>query len=470
MNRCRARAQGRALTLALVALSLLPAAYRPATAVPSRPNLSTLVEGTVLDVTGQLVAVQATKDHTIRLVRLSGAVPPEIAPGKTVAVRGQLRRGLITQPTLRVTGGAAWPTPTTSPQPAGRIDHILFLIQENHTFDNYFGTYPGAEGFPPGVKLPLRPGMRPAVAPFHFASPLTHDMSHEWEAARAAYDGGKMDGFISAENSLDTMGYYDATDIPNYWAYARAFTLADQFFSSLQGPSLPNHLYTVAAQSGGVVRNYLHAPEQGFDFPTMFDLLGASQVSWKYYDGRANPQAYGLWNPLPAFKAFRGSTELRAHLVGNAQYFRDLRDGQLPSVAWIVPNPPESEHPPHEIQVGMWYVTAVVNALMKSPYWQNTALVITWDDYGGFYDHVPPPQVDKFGYGPRVPALIISPYARAGFVDHTPYEFCSVLRFIENRFQLPPLTARDHEANSLELSLDLGQRPLPPLLISAPGS
>src|SRR5216684_5350608 len=142
-------------------------------------------------------------------------------------------------------------------------------------------------------------------------------------------DDGKMDGFIPAEKSTDTMGYYDGTDIPNYWAYAQHFTLADHFFSSLAGPSLPNHLYTVAAQSGGVVRNLSKPPTGGFNFPTMADLLGAYNVGWKYYDG-ANPQAFGLWNPFPGFKEFMGNQDLRKHLVGNDELFRDLRNGTLP--------------------------------------------------------------------------------------------------------------------------------------------
>ncbi len=198
----------------------------------------------------------------------------------------------------------------------------------------------------------------------------------------------------------------------------------------------------------------------------MVDLLGRARVSWKYYEGD-RPERFGLWNPLPGFANFRGNRALLSHLVPNIEYFQDLRRGTLPAVSWIVPNGPESEHPPANLQVGMWYVTAFVNALMKSPYWANTVLVITWDDYGGFYDHVAPPQVDAFGYGPRVPTLILSPYARRG-IDHTQYDFTSVLRFIEERFALPPLTERDRTANSLARSLELRQAPLAPFLITAP--
>jgi phospholipase C len=234
------------------------------------------------------------------------------------------------------------------------------------------------------------------------------------------------------------------------------------------GPSLPNHLYAVAAQSGGDTRNRLAPPDDGYNFATLAELLENAAVSWKYYDGRINPRSFWLWNPLPGFKAFRRSRRLMAHLVTNDEYFRDLRRGTLPAVAWIVPNPLESEYPPTGIQLGMWYTTAFINSLMKSTYWQDTLLVLAWDDYGGFFDHVPPPQVDRYGYGPRVPAILISPYARAGYVDHTRYDFTSVLRTIENRFDLPPLTSRDAEANDLSGGLDLTQAPLPPALITGP--
>ena len=429
------------------------------------------ITGTIVDVTGNHVAVRDEDAQTIRVVSVSDTQLAGLVPGKTVEADGTAGKGLITASKIAITGGSPWPEPSTPSQPSGRIDHILFLIQENHTFDSYFGTYPGAEGFPKGLKVPLQPGGTPTIAPFHFTSRLTHDMPHRWSAAHAAMNGGKMDGFIQAEHSKDTMGYYDGTDLPNYWAYAGQFILADNFFSSLAGPSLPNHLYTVAAQSGGLVKNRKKPPAEGFDFATMAELLGASGISWKYYEGGADPESFGFWNPLPGFKTFMDSRELRSHLVDNTEYFRDLREGRLPAVAWIVPNFDESEHPPADIHLGMWYVTSLVNALMKSPYWQNSVLIITWDDYGGFYDHVPPPQVDEYGYGPRVPALIISPYARPGFIDHTLYDFTSVLRFIEDRFNLKPLTDRDKNANSFEQSLNLKQQPLAPFLIKAtPGS
>jgi phospholipase C len=424
------------------------------------------IRGTVVDVTNHLVVIRGTGDATLWTIVIPGQISPDIAPGKIITVNGEFNKGRIMAKTVKVTGGRSWPTVKIVSEPTNRIEHILFLIQENHSFDNYFGTFPTADGFKLGMKMPLYSGGPGEIAPFHFSFALGHDLNHSWKTAHDAYHNGRMDGFITAEHSLDTMGYYDGSDLPNYWAYAHQFTLCDRFFSSLMGPSLPNHLYTIAAQSGGEIRNRVLPPKGGYDYKTMADLLENSRITWKYYDGKANPHRFWLWNPLPGFKTFQNNPRLMSHLVSNIEYFKDLRNGSLPAVAWIVPNIRESEHPPVNLQLGMWYTTAFVNALMKSPYWKNTLLVITWDDYGGFYDHVPPAQVDYYGYGLRVPTIVISPFAKPGYVDHSRYDFTSVLRTIENRFNLKPMTSRDANANDLSDSLDFNQTPNEPFMIS----
>jgi phospholipase C len=431
---------------------------------------------------------------------------------------------------LLMTAGVAHSEPVKTAMP---INHFIYIIQENRTFDNYFGTYPGANGIPPGTQLPYRPGGSPEVAPFHLhAFTIPHDLSHSWQAAKTAYNNGKMDGFLWAEWPqalryywkgetpqpdpglihpkpvnlskqqkrrkaaqsleerggqyavgakktlpdgpppgwvLNTLSYYDYNEIPNYWEYARRFVLCDNFFSSLMGPSEPNHLYTVAAQSGGLVNNPPPgiAREEGvYTFPTMAELLQASKVSWKYYDEKPNPKAHSLWNPLPGFKSFQDNPRLMDHLVALSTFFDDLKSDNFPQVAWIVPTGPDSEHPPHDVQRGMWHVTELVNAVMKSKYWKDTAIIVTWDDYGGFYDHVPPPAVDKFGYGPRVPTLVISPYARPGFISHTHFDFTSPLKLIETRFGLEPLTERDKKANDMLDCFNFRQRPLASVIIT----
>ncbi|MGH9432670.1 MAG: phospholipase C [Terriglobia bacterium] len=390
-------------------------------------------------------------------------------------------------------GGAA-----QSPLPAGmeKVQHIIWILQENRSFDNYFGTYPAADGIPPGTCLAVLPGSVRCIKPFHMPTPMPPcDLSHEWENAHAAYDHGTMDGFVWAEGSSFTMGYLDGHDIPNYWDYARHYTLADRFFSSLNGPSMPNHVYTVAAQSGGLITNAcskdheLEALEQdtddpdGFSFASMVNLLARADVSWKYYvetpkvTPKVNdpchvfypkPQELGLWNPLPGFKSIRDNPRLMSHLVSLTEYQEDLEKGTLPEVSWIIPDFEDSEHPPEPVAQGMWYVTRLVNDLMKSRYWANSVIFLTWDDYGGFYDHVPPPQVDAFGCGPRVPLLIISPYAKQGYITHQTGDFTSLLRFIEERFGLRYLTARDHFANDMTDAFDFSQTPNPPLVIAVP--
>jgi phospholipase C len=422
------------------------------------------------------------------------------------------------------------------------LNHFIYIIQENRTFDNYFGTYPGANGIPPGTTLPELPGGPLKVKPFHStATHIPHDLQHTWQAARTAWNQGRMDGFLWAEwpealrfywgakpvptpipglvesvsisappvvralspNGaaddedesapdieeqtataltpaaaptlgsrppwvLDTLGYLDFHEIPNYWEYARRFTLCDFFFSSLMGPSEPNHLYTVAAQSGGLVNNP-GGPrvEPTYSFPTMAELLRNSGVTWNYYTEQSNPHNHSWWNPLPGFEQFKSDPGLMSHLVKKAQFYADLKAGTLPQVCWVIPGFKDSEHPPQDVQVGMRYVTGLINAVMQSPYWKDTAIILVWDDYGGFYDHVPPPQTDLYGWGPRVPAIVISPYSRAGVVNHTRFDLTSPLKLIETRFGLPPLTARDRGSNNMLDCFNFSQTPLPPDIITS---
>jgi phospholipase C len=412
------------------------------------------IRGSVVDVTGDLVAVQERRSLTIFVVDLPFPRQADPEAGDQVAVRGRVVRGIVEPTSFRVVERSPWPAPSTPAQEPGRIDHVLFLVQENHSFDNYFGSFPGADGPDPDARVE-------GVAPFHLPAARSANMPHSWGAAHAAVNEGRMDRFVTAARSRDTMGYYDGRDLPNYWAYARHFTLADRFFSSTLGPSLPNHLAIVAAQTGGVTRNW----GSGFDFPTLPEALSAAGVSWKYYGGSRETSWVLPLEPLGGFRSFQSTPALASRVVVNTDLFRDLRDGSLPSVAWIVPNIWESEHPPMDVQIGMWYVTTVVNALAKSPYWANTLLVLTWDEYGGFYDHVPPPVDGEERYGMRVPAILLGPSVRPGRVDHTVYDFSSVLRLIEDRFRLPRLARRDARAGDLGAALHPSQEPLAPFLI-----
>ena len=371
----------------------------PLWAMRSNIAPSNIADGTVIDITGNLVAVQRGDNRTIRVVELKSGVPADVQPGVTVHAEGEVSGSVIEAQTIQVTGGTPWPDPSTPTQPSHEIDHVIFLIQEIIHSTTISGLTPAPRECANLESDALRGRLYVNHSvPFQLSAYSRH--GHASRVAKLAMDSGKMDNFVIAEQSADTMGYYNRNDLPNYYAYADHFSLADRFFSSLTGPSLPNHLYTVAAQSGGIVDNLSQPPSGGFNFPTLAELLAESNISWKYYDG-SEPKAFGLWNPLPGFTNFMDNADLMSHLVINTQYFQDLRDGNLPSVCWIIPNGIESEHPPENLHLGMWYVTTCVNALMKSPYWQNSVLVITWDDYGGFYDHVAPPSVDKYGYGPE---------------------------------------------------------------------
>jgi phospholipase C len=406
--------------------------------------------------------------------------PALMARGRRGAAAG---KGAVSAAKARKQAGPA----PNAPAGIDKIQHVIWISQENRSFDSYFGTYPGADGFPQDTCLPVMPGSKRCIKPFHQkVQSLPCDMSHEWPVAHAAYDHGRMDGFVWAEGTPNTMGYYDARDIPNYWAYAKHFTLADHFFSSLNGPSLPNHVYMVAAQSGGLVVNVNSIKQlkkamddpDGFSFASIVTRFKNSKISWKYYvdtKGIKNPRRkseqpkrFTLWNPLPGFKKIRDNPKLMAHLVDQSQFYRDLQQGTLPAVSYLIPTYLDSEHPVATPRRGMWYVTHLINAVMRSRYWKNSAIFLTWDDYGGFYDHVPPPQLDAFGLGPRVPALVISPYARRGYIDRNVYAFSSILKFIETRWQLTHLTARDDRAKPMLAAFDFQQKPLPPFVIPIP--
>jgi len=429
-----------------------------------------------------------------------------------------------------------------------KIQHLIFIVQENHSFDNYFGTYPGANGISLDTAIPIDPNqtslgyvhpfhmnltqpiliwgdeLPPGVAdpddlqvansttaPFHLDNEsIGRDLSHAWLVAHRAYDNGKMDGFVAAEGSILTMGYYDRSDIPYYWDYADHYVLDDDFFSSLMGPSFPNHLYIVSGTSGPVTNlpplclqtpckwilngHVVDNPPSTYnwqgvslDWATLAQEMSDANVPWAWYDGQAKPTRPNIWDVLPLFTYFQEHPDQLTEHVRNTQRFvTDIQNGQLPAVSWIIPGawvPPTypsqckaldvgygvgsaspSEHPPARSDCGMDYVAYLVNQVMESQYWQSSAIIITWDDYGGFYDHVAPPQVDAFGEGFRVPTLVISPWAKHGYIDHTQYEFASLLRLAEDNFNLPRLGTRDVEAKDMMNSFDFNQAPQPPLV------
>jgi len=334
------------------------------------------------------------------------------------------------QPSLAATESAAQANP---------IQHVVVIVQENHTFDNYFGTFPGANGNqndPPGVK------------PFHLAGPIV-DLCHSTPCAHAAYDRGKMDGFLQAEGSSETFGYYDQSDIPYYWGLAENYTLFDNYFTSVMGPSLPNHLSLVAAQDDGIADS-VDTQLPNLNVSTIANELEAANDSWAYY----SPYTAGNENALGLVSSIANNATMKANLKPTEAFLTDLQAGKLPDVSYLTGNDTQNEHPPNSIVSGEQWVESMIGAIQASPYWGSTVILIMWDDYGGWYDHVVPPQVDKYGDGFRVPLLMVSPLAKQGYVDHTFSDHTSILKFIERVFGLPPVTQRDAGASDLMDALD----------------
>jgi len=372
--------------------------------------------------------------------------------------------------------------PPVAPPGLEKIQQFVFIMQENRSFDHYFGTYPGAEGMPPGVCLPN--GAGPCVALYHNTAAVNQGGAHSYSNALACIDGGLMDGFLAGSLG-DVMGWHDYHELPNYWSYANLYVLQDRLFESVLSYSLPAHLYMLAAQSGGYVSSAGQRFPPSYGFPEITLLLGSGQINWKYYvnrggaagaadlnDGDANVDetTYTFWNPLPAFPTVKNDPTQFGRLTNATQFYTDAQNGTLPQVSWVIPNNVQSEHPPGSITDGMNYVTGLVNAVMNSPQWNTTAIFIAWDDWGGFYDHVAPPNVDQYGMGIRVPGLVISPYARAGYVDHKTYSFESWLRIVEERFGVIPMTARDNTANDMTDAFDFTQQPRSGVILNPVGS
>jgi len=328
-----------------------------------------------------------------------------------------------------------------------KIDKIIIVLQENHTFDNYFGSYPGVDGTA-GKKicLPQLVGSTNCVSPFHDSSLVPVDMNHNWKSAHSDYDGGKMDGFVYSEGSMETMGYYDRGDIPHYWTAADNYVVCDRYFTSVMSESAPNHLFLVAGTCGGIIDDNVPTT---LNFPPIFQQLDQVGISWK---------VYGFTRWYESFAYVHENPGLRRNF--SSSFVTDLKSGNLSQVSWIIGAPGGDEHPPASIQAGENSVAKdIVNSIGADSIWNSVAIFITWDDYGGFYDHVDPPQVDQFGYGFRVPCLVISPYSKQGFVDNSTNDHTSILKFVETRYSLKPLSTRDAAANDFSEAFDFSKSP-----------
>jgi phospholipase C len=347
-----------------------------------------------------------------------------------------------------------------------KIRHVIVIMQENRSFDSYFGTFPGADGIPSGACLP-DPRNGGCRKPWEDHADRNGNDPHGEVPFEGDYNGGKMNGFVAeAEKMLchrpkpascrpDVMGYHVASDIPNYWAYAQNFVLQDHMFEAPGSWSLPSHLYELSGWSAKCTRTGVPRSCYGTNLPperlpnrqTPFAwtditwLLHRHHVSWSYYlDHGAvtvsggNPTGVSVhFNPLPGFTDVHKDGQLGS-LRPLRVFYRQAKAGTLPKVAWVAPDFRDSEHGPALVSTGQAYVTRLVNAVMRGPDWKSCAIFVTWDDWGGFYDHVRPPRVDSQGYGFRVPALLISPYAKRGHIDHQVLSSDAYLKFIEDDF------------------------------------
>jgi phospholipase C len=323
------------------------------------------------------------------------------------------------------------------------IRHVLVACQENRTFDNYYGHYPKAGAFAMPATFSVPDGKGGRINPYHFTTHLTSDIKHDWQHIHSEWDNGAMDGFYTADG-LSALGYYTGTDIPYYYALADNFTLCGNYFCYQLGPTLPNRIALWAATSGGITTANA-IPRASLDFPTIVDLLDAHQVSWKCYNlgtGLGSVPEVEFFNALPFFKKWH--LDRRLYYSGH-DYYSDVSANTLPQVSFIISDGLLSEHPPTNILLGQQEMGRVINALINSQCWYSSALFFTYDEGGGFFDHVAPPQVDAYGLGLRVPTLVISPWARRGYVSGQLYEHASILKFIERRFNLPTLASVNHQ-------------------------
>ena len=377
------------------------------------------------------------------------------------------------------------------PHTATPIRHFIFLMQGGRTFDNYFATYPGADGPPPGTCQPRSAGhlQEGCVKPYPLGDRQPPPLGASSTTVTSQYDHGRMDGFVSAyqkqgRNGMPVMGYYDRRQLPFYWGIARRYVLFDHFFSSARYGIRANRSYWVSAApppgaSGAV-------PAHGYGkLPTIFDRLQQAGVTWKFYvqnyDPRqtyqnaslANPETQTARVPLVNYARFTHDPALRRHITGLEEYYRDLSHGTLPAVAYIASASGDNERSARTITAGQDLVRNLTTQLMQSRYWNSSALLVSYDSSGGWFDHVRPPRTGPAALGFRVPALLVSAYAVPGQVNHTVLGYEGALRFIEQNWGLSPLTARDASANSLTSAFDFtaGPRPgavLPPLS-AAPG-
>lgn len=395
---------------------------------------------------------------------------------------------------------SAPPTLEAAPHASNPIKHIVIMVKENRSFDSMFGTFPGADGAtkytdPHGQVHPLN----------HQPDQLFLDILHDHGAFLTAFDHGKLDKFSKVPGAIQNINgkmvdvadsQFHQSDIPNYWQYAQTFTLTDHLFTTIQSDSFPNHLFSIAAEDndatnipvipGGRLKKrwgcdaptgsyVIETHSDGskvkafpcFNFQTLGDLLTSAGVSWNYYAPAQDQSGYEF-SSYNAIKHIRETQQWQTHVVDYTQFLKDASSGSLPTVSWLVQPDADSDHPGASMCVGENWTVQQINAIMHNKsLWNSTAIFLTWDDYGGLYDHVVPPvgPNPQLEYGLRVPLIVISPYAKPQFVDHTVYNFVSMVKFAETLLHLPSLGGLDKLANNMYNAFNFNQKPLPPLIL-----
>lgn len=460
------------------------------------------------DATTAVGADAALSDRTQDLGQdLGGAeVPSDLGADRAVDVQGfdapsddgvdvpEQRPDVPEDAAGDVSGDASGDAPDGGRMP---IEHIIIVVKENHTFDNFFGSFPGAEGTRTAMTS------RGAVTVSRPPLLLTRDLCHTHECALRDWNHGAMNGWDTGDprNASDDLAYrqYTEADIPNYWQYARHFVLADHFFSGMLGPSFPGHFFTLAAQAGWSIGNPTQLVPWGcddargttvtvldrgtcmtrdafpcFDFPTIPDLL-PRELSWKFYGSPEPPLVGPIWTMFDAVDHIRHGPQWSTNVVNADEFESDITHHRLANVVWLVDQDLADEHPPLSICTGENWTVSHLNVLMRSEYWATSAVLITWDDFGGWYDHVPPPRqygcdsANPYGLGFRLPLMILSPWARPGFILRSNAHHGSIARFIERVFHLGSLHDRDPAAqdgpdtNDLFEAFDFTQTPNAPL-------
>jgi phospholipase C len=345
-------------------------------------------------------------------------------------------------------GGALWATAPAAARArrVGKADtplrNVIISCQENRSFDHYYGYAPFAGSFGPPAGYSQPDGNGGTVAPYHLTSLSTSDIGHEWSDAHAQWHSGGMDGFFT-DAGIISLGYYTAAELPFYYSLFPSSTLCGNYFCSVLGPTWPNRFYFAAGTSGGITTNGVWGYGV-FDSPIILDLLDLYGITWKIYNLGWDSVPYGNTDNVFVFwKRFAKDNRTRA---SKGQFLNDCKRGELPQVSWVIPSYARGwdEHPPADISVGMNLQAELIGALRASPQWDSSAFILTYDEHGGFFDHVAPPQVDAFGLGIRVPTWVVSPWARPGHLEGTVYDHTSTLKLIERLHGLPTLASVNH--------------------------